>query len=376
MASVPPLPPPMLVVEAHAVPKPKFPAIDAHNHLGASFGGDWSTRPVEDLAAVLDEAGVVSVVNLDGGFADHFYREMERWLTLGERVLTFAGVGWKRLANSNDLGERAAAELKLAVKAGARGLKIWKDLGLLVKDSSGKLIAVDSPRLDPLWATAGDLGIPVLIHVGDPVAFFQPVDALNERCEELQRTPEWNFSGVEFPRLSQLLQALETVIGRHPRTTFIGAHVGCYAENLAYVGGMLDRLPNYYIDIGARVAELGRQPNTARRFFLRYADRILFGTDNAPDPRSYRIYYRFLETYDDYFPYWHPDDRPWQGRWYIHGVGLPATVLERIYYRNAQRLLGSAPADCKAAVSGGALSAGGSTPHRAAEQEQVRGTPR
>jgi predicted TIM-barrel fold metal-dependent hydrolase len=242
------------------------------------------------------------------------------------------------------LGERAAVELEMAVKAGARGLKIWKDFGLRVKDSSGKLIPVDSPRLDPVWARAGELGVPVLIHVGDPVAFFQPLDESNERWDELQRSPEWSCCGPEFPPLENLLQALETVIARHPCTTFIGAHVGCYAENLAFVGGMLDRLPNYYVDMGARVAELGRQPHTARRFFLRYADRILFGTDNVPDPESYRIYYRFLETNDDYFPYWHPKDRPWQGQWYIHGLGLPDAVLERVYYRNAQRLLKLTPA--------------------------------
>jgi predicted TIM-barrel fold metal-dependent hydrolase len=129
------------------------------------------------------------------------------------------------------------------------------------------------------------------------------------------------------------------VIARHPATIFIGAHVGCYAENLAYVGGMLDRLPNYYIDISARAAELGRQPHTARRFFLRYADRILFGTDCAPNPKSYHVYYRLFETMDDYFPYWPAGDRPWQGRWYIHGLGLPDAVLQRIYFRNAARLL-------------------------------------
>ena len=173
----------------------------------------------------------------------------------------------------------------------------------------------------------------------DPVAFFEPLDESNERFDELRRAPEWSFSAAEFPRLEVLMRGLENLIARHPATTFIGAHVGCYAENLAYVGGMLDRLPNYYVDIGARIAELGRQPNTARRFFLRYADRILFGTDAPPDLRSYRIYYRFLETRDDHFPYWRHGDQPWQGRWFIHGLGLPDAVLERIYYSNSQRVL-------------------------------------
>jgi len=333
------LPQPMLVVEKHEVLKPRFPAIDAHNHLGPFFGGDWRNRPCTELAHLLDEAGIETIVDLDGGFDDHFYREMDKWSPLRDRVLVFTGVGWKRLATSPDLGHRAAAELEMAVQAGARGLKIWKDFGLRVKDASGKLIPVDSPQLDPLWAKAGDLNVPVLIHVGDPVAFFQPLDDSNERWDELQRSPDWSFHGPEFPPLEDLLQGLESVIARHKRTTFIGAHVGCYAENLAYVGGMLDRLPNYYVDLGARVAELGRQPNTARRFFLRYADRILFGTDNTPDLESYRIYYRFLETTDDYFPYWHQHDQPWQGKWYIHGLGLPDTVLRRVYRDNAVRVL-------------------------------------
>jgi predicted TIM-barrel fold metal-dependent hydrolase len=333
------LPKPMLVVDGHEVAKPRFAAIDAHNHLGRSFGCDWVNRSASQLRDVLDESGVETVVNLDGGFADDFYTELEKWKPLGDRVLVFAGVSWQRLASSPDIGERAAAEFEKAARAGARGLKIWKDFGLQVKDRSGRLLPVDTPRLDALWAKAGELGLPVLIHVGDPVAFFEPMDESNERFDELNRAPEWSFHGPEFPRFDALMGALENVIARHSATTFIGAHVGCYAENLAYVAGMLERLPNYYIDIGARVAELGRQPNTARRFFLRYADRILFGTDAPPNPKAYSIYYRFLETSDDHFPYWISGDQPWQGRWFIHGLGLPDTVLERIYHRNARRVL-------------------------------------
>lgn len=329
----------MLVVENHEVMKPRFVAIDAHNHLGRSFGCDWARRSANELKDVLDESGIETVVNLDGGFGDDFYPELEKWSVLGERVLVFAGVAWHRLATSSDLGGRAASEFEQAVRAGARGLKIWKDFGLHIKDGSNKLLSVDTPRLDPLWAKAGELGVPVIIHVGDPVAFFEPVDESNERLDELYCRPEWSFCGQEFPRLDALMSGLESIIARHPTTIFIGAHVGCYAENLAYVSGMLDRLPNYYIDIGARIAELGRQPNTARRFFVRYADRILFGTDAPPDPRSYRVYYRFLETTDDHFPYWRSGDEPWQGRWFIHGLGLHESVLQRVYYRNAHRIL-------------------------------------
>jgi predicted TIM-barrel fold metal-dependent hydrolase len=339
MAGEIPLPNPMLTVERHEVFRPRFRAIDAHNHLGPSFGCDWARKSASELSDVLDEIGIETVVNLDGGFADDFYRELEKWSVLGNRVLVFAGVAWHRLSGLDDLGERAAAEFERAVKAGARGLKIWKDFGLQVKDGSGRLLPVDTPRLDVLWAKCAELGVPVLIHVGDPVAFFEPLDEFNERFDELRRAPEWSFSGTEFPRFEVLLSGLENLIARHPATTFIGAHVGCYAENLAYVGGMLERLPNYYVDIGARISELGRQPNSARRFFLRFADRILFGTDVPPNLKSHRIYYRFLETQDDHFPYWTPGDQPWQGRWFIHGLGLPDSVLQRVYYRNAQRLL-------------------------------------
>jgi len=339
MADQIPMPKSMLMVEKHEVIRPRYTAVDAHNHLGRSFGCDWAKRSPDQLRDVLDESGIETVVNLDGGFADDFYRELDKWSPLGERVLVFTGVSWQRLAAAPDLGEQAAKELQQAVQAGARGLKIWKDFGLRVKDASGELLPVDTPRLDPLWARAGELRIPVLIHVGDPVAFFEPFDQSNERFDELQRAPEWSFHSREFPRLDVLLQALQRLIARHPATTFIGAHAGCYAENLAYVGNMLDRLPNYYVDIGARLAELGRQPNTARRFFLRYADRILFGTDAPPRPETYRVYYRFLETRDDHFPYWPAGDQPWQGRWFIHGLGLPDAVLERVYYRNAQQVL-------------------------------------
>jgi predicted TIM-barrel fold metal-dependent hydrolase len=333
------IPRPMLMVEKHEVVRPRFLAIDSHNHLGRSFGCDWANRSADELKDVLNECGIGAVVNLDGGFSDDFNHELEKWSPLGERVLVFAGVGWHRLAASPNLGERAATEFEQAVKAGARGLKIWKDFGLQIREASGRLLPVDTPRLDPLWAKAGDLGVPVLIHVGDPRAFFEPLDESNERLDELQRAPEWSFHRPEFPRLEALMGGLQNVIARHPATTFIGAHVGCYAENLSYVGSMLEQFPNYYVDIGARIAELGRQPNTARRFFLRYADRILFGTDVPPNPQYYRIYYRFLETNDDHFPYWPSGDQPWQGRWFIHGLGLPEPVLQRVYYRNAQQIL-------------------------------------
>jgi predicted TIM-barrel fold metal-dependent hydrolase len=174
--------------------------------------------------------------------------------------------------------------------------------------------------------------------VADPVAFFEPLDATNERWEELHAHPDWQFPSPPYPTFLQIMDELANLVARHPNTTFIGAHVGCYAENLGWVGALLDRCPNFFIDTSARIAELGRQPYTARRFFIRYADRILFGTDAGPDTGTYRLYYRFFETDDEYFNY-SLSAVPPQGRWQIYGLYLPDEVLEKLYYRNAETII-------------------------------------
>ena len=199
-------------------------------------------------------------------------------------------------------------------------------------------MSVDDERLDPLWATGARLGLPIVVHVADPIAFFDPLDERNERWEELAAHPDWHFwpprgrdpddPEAGFTPFDEILAAFDRVLGRHPETTFIGAHVGCAAEDLALVSSMLERHPNFHVDIAARIAELGRQPYTAREFFLRFADRILFGTDQGYDPEMYRIHYRFLETWDESFDY-STDEVPPQGRWQIHGLGLPDDVLRR-----------------------------------------------
>jgi predicted TIM-barrel fold metal-dependent hydrolase len=240
------------------------------------------------------------------------------------------------------MGERfpdwAASRLRIQQQQGAEGLKIWKGFGFQVQDQHNKLVTVDDARLAPLWETAGELGLPVIIHVADPPAFFQPLDRYNERLEELEAHPDWAFTSPPFPSFPSIIEGLANLISRHPGTTFIGAHVGCYAENLAWVSSLLDRCPNFYVDISARIGELGRQPYAARRFFLRHSDRILFGSDMGPDVEAYRIIYRFLETDDEYFSY-DTGAKPRQGRWNIYGIHLPEDVLAKVYYTNAKKIL-------------------------------------
>jgi predicted TIM-barrel fold metal-dependent hydrolase len=229
-------------------------------------------------------------------------------------------------------------------------LKILKTLGLYLRENitSGALVKIDDVRFDPMWDACGQLNLPVAIHISDPIAFFTPTDRFNERYEELNNHPDWSFYGGDFPSNAELIAARNRVIARHPHTRFVTLHVGNFAEDLQNVGDNLDRFPNMSVDIAARVGELGRQPVTARKFFDKYQDRILFGTDATPhgdeypqqvfNDQLYEIYYRFLETSDEYFDY-APAKIPPQGRWRIYGIDLPDSVLHKVYYENAARLL-------------------------------------
>jgi predicted TIM-barrel fold metal-dependent hydrolase len=342
----------MLRRPVSTVEQPRHPVVDAHAHLGRTeFGGGWFSRPVSELLEILDGVGVEAIVDLDGGWRDDLRAEIDHYAAAPDRVLVFAGVDYDGFAIDDDFGEREAARLREAAAAGARGLKVWKRLGLRARDSQGRLVPVDDPRLDRLWSTAGELGLPILIHVGDPIAFFEPLDRFNERYEELVEHPDWHFwptrpagAGDEdpgFPPFDEVMAAFRRMVERHPTTTFIGAHVGCAAEDLDWVSSMLDACPNYSVDLAARLGELGRQPYTAREFFIRHQDRIVFGTDGDPDPGEYRRWYRFLESRDESFDYG-GDEVPGQGRWQIHGIGLPDEVLRKVYRDNARRLLGLA----------------------------------
>lgn len=331
----------MLVTPQSGITAPCRPFIDAHNHLG-TFGGGWDQQEPAAFFARLDEGRVVHYVDLDGGWGEDVLDDrLRRYKSHApERYRVFGGVDWARWTEEGAaFPDRAAARLRAQAARGAQGLKIWKPFGLSVTDDRGVLVRVDDPRLDPIWAVAGELGLPVMIHVADPVAFFEPLTPENERWDELHAHPEWHFPAPPYPPFMTILDAFAALVRRHPATTFIGAHVGCYAENLGWVSALLDACPNLLVDISARIAELGRQPHTARRFFQRHADRILFGTDAGPDLATYGVYARFLESEDEHFPY-SPDGIPGQGRWRIHGLGLPRDVLDRVYHDNAAQLLG------------------------------------
>ena len=307
----------------------RYPAIDAHNH----FRDDMD---VEQTVANMDACNVRTYIDLSGWNGDRLKRRLER---LKDRypqrfavfyVPDFAGVG------EPGFGERVARELEEAVRAGAQGLKIYKVLGLSVRDADGTLLHVDDARLDPMWQAAGELGVPVMIHVADPHAFFEPLDEHNERYAELIEHPDWHFLGGDYPPLRQLLDERDHLLEKHPKTTFIGAHVGSESEDLDRASAALDRYPNYVVDFSARQAEVGRQPRRAREFFLRHQDRILFGTDEFDYVAMYRSYFRFLETDDECFEYY---GYPERGLWPISGIYLPDEVLWKLYVANPARVI-------------------------------------
>lgn len=319
-----------LVVKETKILKPKFPVIDIHNHLRNL---DNAEKYLEEM----DKAGVWKCIGLDGRSAGDFYKEHLR-VSHGiskERFIIFFRPDFSKIDEPN-FGHNEAKKLEEAVKMGCRGMKISKTLGLGARDKSGKLVAVDDSRIDPIWAKCGELGIPVMIHISDPKAFFTPLDSFNERYDELIAHPSWLFYGDKFPRKEELLAQRNRVFARHPNTIFIGAHVGTLPEELHTVGMWLDCYPNFYVDIDARISELGRQPYTARKFLIKYQDRVLFGTDTPPNAEAYRIYYRFLETDDEYFD--PTGGHHLQGRWMIYGVHLPDEVLEKIYNKNALKI--------------------------------------
>lgn len=318
----------MLKTPVHHIEKPKFPAIDYHNHLDAQ-------NPAEMLK-VMDDCGVEKCVNITMRVGDEAFEMHRKFKDFAPaRFDTYAWFDWTDL-HENNFWEKSVERLERYVEAGFSGVKIWKDLGLKLKDKDGSFLKVNDERLIPFFEKAGELNFPVMFHISDPDAFFLPIDEKNERYEELAAHPDWSFYGSHFSK-DELLAQRDSIFKRHPKTTFVCAHLAEKSENLAYVGKLLDENPNLRVDIGARAAELGRQPFTAREFFLKYADRILFGTDLVPENEMYRLHYRFLETADEYFDY--PSHASRQGRWQIYGINLPDDVLRKVYRENALKLL-------------------------------------
>ena len=327
-----------LVTHQTLVDNPRYPVFDAHNHLEL-FEDRWIKDPPALLAA-MQECGVAAVVDLDGAWGEDLaYRALDLFKARApHRFHIFGGLDFDEWpARGDRFGEWAARRVRAQAQRGVEGIKVWKTLGLRVTDQHGALVRINDPRLEPVWQAAEETGLKVNFHTADPVAFFDALDETNERWEELQAHPDWQFPSPPFPPFLSLVEDMLDVVRRHPLVTFIGSHVGCYAEDLGWVGNAFEQCPNFYIDISARLAELGRQPYTARRFFIQYADRILFGLDSTIRPHNYRPYYRFLETDDEYFPYSGANPPP-VGRWNIYGIYLPDDVLRKVYWANAARL--------------------------------------
>ena len=324
----------------------KFPVIDVHNHFFFRYKGQ--RERLDEYVQVMDENNIAISVSLDAVLG----KETDHLKYLGQkhrnRLVSFAHIDFQGDGEKSDPATWASSQtgfvrtcveqLKVAKANGILGIKFFKAFGLKYKNANGSLMKIDDPRWDPIWETCGRLKLPIIIHVADPVAFFDPVDARNERIEELGRHPDWSFHGAAFPSREELLAARNRVLKRHPETIFIGAHVANNGEDLATVGQWLDEYPNLVVEIASRINELGRQPYSSRDFFIKYQDRILFGTDGPWEDARLKLYWRFLETRDEYFPYSDKQPPP-QGFWRIYGIYLPDEVLEKVYFGNAIRIM-------------------------------------
>lgn len=322
-------PPSTLVVPEHKTIKAKFPFIDVHNH---QFG--MPSMDLKKLIVEMDKMNMQVMVNLSGESGNSIRQSIANIKDhYPKRFIVFANVDFNGVGNAG-WAEKAAKQLEEDVKNGANGLKIYKSLGLSTRDINGKRVTVDDPRLDPVWKKAGELKIPVIIHTADPHPFWQPKDSLNERWLELATHPRRQRSDTDPAPWDTLIAEQHRLFKKHSGTTFIAAHFGWYANDLATLSTLLDQLPNVVVEFGAVIAELGRQPRQAKAFFTKYQDRILFGKDSwVPD--EYATYFRVLETEDEYFPY----HKKYHAFWRMYGIGLPDAILKKVYYKNALRII-------------------------------------
>jgi len=327
-------PKPMVHLQSHELTRAKFPVIDVHTHTNDAMRIGDHVDP-KALVEMMDRNNIKTIVILTGLWGDKLQKVVDEMVKpYPGRFMVFTQIDWSKI-DDPDFSQQMVRQIDDSVARGARGLKILKELGLGVRDKSGKLVPIDDPRLDPVWEECGRLGIPVFIHSADPEAFFHPIDATNERYEELIEHPDWSFYGPQFPSMEEVLRQRDHMFAKHPNTKFVALHFGNWPENLDFVEAMLKKYPNVMIEFGAREGELGRQPRRAREVFMNYPDRIMFGTDEGSSESMYRSYFRWLETNDEYFPY---SQYPGQGRWMIYAMHLPDAVLEKVYHLNAERL--------------------------------------
>ncbi len=318
-----------LVVPTHEVPRAKFTFIDIHSHQFR-----MATQDLSQLIRAMDQLNMGVMVNLSGGSGEGLKAALANVKNnYPNRFVVFANVNFDGVGNEA-WTENAVKQLEQDVKNGAGGLKVYKSLGLRNKDSDGKRLAIDDPRLDAIWAKCGELGIPVLIHAADPKSFWDPMDSKNERWLELKTRPRRKRSDTDPAPWQQIITEQHNMFKKHPKTNFINAHMGWYANNLGKLGELMDEMPNMYVGIAAVIAELGRQPRNAKAFFVKYQDRILFGKDSWK-PEEFPTYFRVLETDDEYFPYY----KKYHAFWAMYGLDLSDEVLKKVYYKNAVKLI-------------------------------------
>jgi predicted TIM-barrel fold metal-dependent hydrolase len=324
-------PPSTLLVSENLVTRAKFPFVDIHNH---QF--DMPIRDLSDLTAEMDSLNMAFMVNLSGFRGMYLAKCLKNVKeNAPNRFGLFVNLDWEKIDEANFAANNLEI-LRQAKRDGAIGLKVYKGLGLTDTDKDGKRIAVDDPRLDPIWAESGRLGFPVLIHSAEPPSFWLPKDKNNERWLELKQKPSRYRDPAKVPSFESIIAEQHHIFEKHPGTTFINAHLGWMGNDLDRLGAHLDRYPNVMTEIGAVLAELGRQPRSARQFLIDYQDRVLFGKDSYK-VKEYYTYFRVLETEDEYFDYY----RKRHAFWKMYGLGLPDDVLQKLYYKNALRILPS-----------------------------------
>jgi hypothetical protein len=331
-----------LVLPSHTVPRSSVPSIDVHNHIGRWLnGGNWMFERPGDLINILDESNVELLVNLDGFWGDELEANLDRYdAQFPERIATFAWIEWARLS-ADDGVNMLRAQLRASADSGAKGIKVWKNLGLEVRDANGSIILPDDSRVVDLLGYAGELGLPVLIHIADPKAYFAPPDLTNERLDELVESPgNWVGDATMFPTFDRLVDALESLVLATPQTRYVGAHVGCASEDLDRVEAIMAKAPNFWVDIAGRITELGRQPRRFAALLEKFPDRVVFGTDLFPVAgATLQKYFHFLESSDEGYDY-PREPYPPHPRSTISAMGLSPQLLEAIYSVNPRRWLG------------------------------------